>query len=324
MPDVVMHHHFGKVVYSALEENVKNAISNVNLYDFATAGPDPFFYSNFLNSKLNKESLAFGEYMHRHKTKEFFAKLIELSKVDYNMFNYLCGYVTHYYLDTLTHPYIYYCTGIYKPEEEDTLCYRGLHNKLERAMDCYVIENYYDANSNTFNITNKILKLKRINKSSKESFDRLYEVYKKSNGYKLVNNSIKWQRRFYRCIYDPFGLKNKILRKKDDGKSVIDLSMLSYYDKKIPSSKIDIFNFKRKEWYNPVDKEVTYTYSFFDLLDIAKTKAVNCINDLYRAIFLNDSFDFDLYFKDLSYITGLPCSYDLDIKYFENIFKDKN
>lgn len=325
MPDVVMHHHFGKVVYSALEENVKNAITNTNLYDFATAGPDPFFFCNFINSKLQKESFAFGEYMHRHKSKEFFLKLIELSKVDYNMFNYLCGFVTHYYLDSYTHPYIFYCTGVYNPDELDTLCYRGLHMKLERAMDCFVIENYYDANPNTFNIASKILKLRKINKSSKESFDRLYEsVFNKANGYKMVNNSIKWQRRFYRFIYDPFGIILKILTKKDDGKSSLDLSKLSYYDKKIPSSQVDIFNYKRKSWCNPIDKEITSTYSFFDLFDLAKDQAVNCINDLYRTIFLNESFDVDAYFKDLSYITGVPCSYDLDMKYFNNIFEDKN
>ena len=325
MPDIVMHHHFGKVVYSAIDENVKKEITNTKLYDFATGGPDPFFFCNFINSKLQKESNAFGDYMHRHKTKEFFTKLIELSKVDYNMFNYLCGFVTHYYLDLYTHPYIFHCTGLYKVEDIDTLCYRGLHTKLERAMDCYVIENYYDANPNKFNITNKILKLRKINKSSKESFDRLYKsVYDKDNGYKMVNNSIKWERRFYRFIFDPFGLISKILTKKDDGKSKLDYTVLSYYNRSIPTTSIDIFNFKKKTWCNPADKEMSYNYGFFDLFDQAKDKAVNCINDLYKTIFLNESFDLDYYFKDLSYITGLPCSYDLEMKYFNNIFEEKN
>ena len=34
MPGIVMHHHFGKVVYSALAEDIKNSIDKVNLYDF--------------------------------------------------------------------------------------------------------------------------------------------------------------------------------------------------------------------------------------------------------------------------------------------------
>ena len=42
MPNIVMHHHFGKVVYSALSDDIKKAIDDVNLYDFATSGPNSF------------------------------------------------------------------------------------------------------------------------------------------------------------------------------------------------------------------------------------------------------------------------------------------
>lgn len=322
MPDLVMHHHLGRVVYSALPEEIKKAIQNVDLYDFATAGPDPFFFYHFFNRKLQKESKDFGDLMHRHHTKDFFVKMIEISKVDYNMFNYLCGFVTHYYLDSLAHPYVFYKTGVYKPEDPSTLVYRGLHTKLERAMDSHIIQVYYDSNPNSFKIYKKILGLKKLPKSSKESFDRLYSnVYGINDGFKYVNQTVKWQRRFYKVIYDPFGLKNKLLTKKDDGTSPLDLSVLSYYNKSIKEEGIDIFNFKHKEWSNPVDKEMVKTQSFFELFDEAKDLSVECINDLYRHIFLNESFDVDKYFKDLSYITGVPCSYDLEMKYFDNIFK---
>lgn len=325
MPDIVTHHHFGRVVYSGLDNEVKKVLENLDLYDFATAGPDPFFFVHFLKAKVQKESQEFGNLMHRSKTKEFFLRLIDLSKVDYNMFNYLCGFVTHYYLDSYTHPYIFHKSGLYDENNPETLVYRGLHTKLERAIDSYVISNYYDSKPHKFKIYKKILKLKKINKNSKESLNRLYQiVYHKNDGYKIVNNSIKWQRRFYHFIYDPFGWKLKFLTKKDNGVSQLDLKSLSYYGKEIDTKECDIFNIKKKEWCNPIDKETIYTDSFFDLFDKAKKKAVSCINDLYRLIYLNETFDFDYYFKDLSYITGVPCSYDLEMKYFSNIFDHKN
>ena len=55
MPNIVMHHHFGKVVYSALSENVKKSIEYIDLYDFATTGPDCFEKIHFLNNKNNNE-----------------------------------------------------------------------------------------------------------------------------------------------------------------------------------------------------------------------------------------------------------------------------
>ena len=179
MPNIVMHHHFGKVVYSALSEEVKKVIDNIKLYDFATSGPDCFEKINFFSGKSDNQN--FSDYLHEHKSKEFLTKLVDIARVDYNMFNYLCGFITHYFLDTYTNPYIYHKVGIYEKDDIETLEYRGLHMRLERAMDCYVIENYYEGKPHKFNIKRKILKLKKINKSSKEGFDRLYlSVYGKN------------------------------------------------------------------------------------------------------------------------------------------------
>ncbi len=322
MPNIVMHHHFGRVVYSALPDEVKNAIDNINFYDFATSGPDVFSKVNFLSKKTHKENKVFSEYMHSHKTKEFFMKMIEISKVDYNIFNYLCGFLTHYYLDVYTNPYIIYSTGVYDPQDESTLIYRGMREKLEIAMDCFAIENYYESKPNSFKISKKILKLDKVSKNSRESLDRLYSaVYGKNDGWKYVNSAVRWQKLYYSLIFDRFGIKDSFLSTKDDGVSKTDLSQISYFNKKIISSETDIFNFKRYIWNNPVDKEIISESSFFDLFDQAKEKTVECIIDLYKYVFLNESFDFDGYFKDLSYYTGFPCSFNLEMKYFMNIFK---
>lgn len=322
MPNIVMHHHFGKVVYSALSDDIKKAIDDVNLYDFATSGPNSFEKIQFLNKKAKKDDLAFSEYMHTHKSREFFLKMIEMARVDYHMFSYLCGFVTHYFLDAYTNPFITYLSGIYNPNDESTVEYRGLNQRLKIAYDCYVIENYYDTKANAFNISNKILKLKKVNKGFKESLDRLYSsIYGKNDGYKYVNSAVKWQKLYYGLTFDRFGLLNKILSKKDDGKSLVDMKYISYHNKKIDVTKLDIFNLKHNIWNNPVDKDIQSNESFFDLFDKAKKIAVECINDLYKYVVDAESFDFDYYFKDLSYYTGFPCAYNLEMKFFDNIFK---
>ena len=322
MPNIVMHHHFGKVVYSALSDDIKKAIDDVKLYDFATTGPNCFEKIQFTNKKSKKDDIAFSEYMHSHKSREFFMKMIEIARVDYNMFNYLCGFITHYYLDAYTNPFISYLSGIYNVTDESTIEYRGLNQKLKIAYDCYVIENYYDTKPNAFRINSKILKLTKVNKSSKESLDRLYStVYGKNDGYKYVNSALRWQELYYFLTFDRFGLLNKILSKKDDGKSFIDMKYISYHNKKIDVSEVDIFNLKHNQWNNPVDKDIQSTESFFDLFDKAKKIAVECINDLYKYVFEGESFDFDYFFKDLSYYTGFPCAYNLEMKFFDNIFK---
>lgn len=322
MPNIVMHHHFGKVVYSALSEEVKKSIGFIDLYDFATTGPDSFEKIHFLNNKNNNDHKLFSEQMHTKKSKDFFMKMIEMARVDYHMFSYLCGFVTHYFLDVYTNPFIFHLSGLYDPTDESTIEYRGMSEKLKLAYDCYVIENYYDCKPHAFRINRKILKLRKIKKTFKGSLDRLYSsIYGKTEGYKYVNSAIRWQKIYYALTFDRFGLLNKILSKKDDGKSQNDLNQVSYYNKKIDTSQIDIFNFKHNVWSNPVDKEMQSTESFFDLFDKAKKITVECINDLYKYVKEAESFDFDYYFKDLSYYNGFPCSYNLEMKNFNNILK---
>lgn len=322
MPDIVMHHYFGREVLSELDENITENLKDYSLYDFATAGPDPFFFVSFTKGEQNKQSREFGNYMHRNYSKQFFLKLIELTKKNKDLFPYLSGFVCHYYLDVYTHPYVFYYTGVYKPEDERTHEYRGLHTKLERAMDSYIIKTYYGSKPHKFKIHKNILNLKQLDIKLKDSFDELfYEVYNHLDGYLHVNKSIRDQKKFYKLIYDPFGIMNFLLKTFDNGKSSLDLSVLSYYKKEQPN--VDIFNQSHNKWINPIDSDITSNKSFHELFDEAKTESVNTIKALYENIYNGEDNNIEGYFKNLSYITGLDCKDDRELVNSENIFKLK-
>lgn len=321
MPDIVMHHYFGRNVYASLDQQIVTKINNQSLYDFATAGPDPFFFVAFANKKKNIVSREFGNYMHNNNTKGFFIKLIELTKHNHDLFSYLCGFVCHYYLDVYAHPYVFYYTGKFHEDNPDTYEYRGLHTKLERAMDSYIINKYY-GNPNKFKIHKKILTLKKLDESFRNDFDSLFmDVYDHENGYQHVNQSIKAQRKFYKFIYDPWGFMNWLLSKLDNGKSSLDLRVLSYYKKYVDD--VDIFNEEHSQWLNPVDATITSSKSFFDLFRDAKVEAIDTITALYENIFNNVDNNIESYFKNLSYITGLNCENKKEMINFQNIFKIK-
>lgn len=319
MPDLVMHHYFGRQLFETLDNEIKSKITNLPLYDFATAGPDPFFFVSFWNKKKNSISLEFGNYMHRYQTRNFFYKLSQIVKKDHKMFSYLCGFIAHFALDVKTHPYVFHKTGVYDVNNPDTLKYRGLHTKLERAMDSYIIKNKYHNHPYKFKIYKDILKLKKLSKDYQVSMDELYlDVFNRQEGFKYINKSIKDQRKFYKFIYDPWGLKQKLLTKLDNGKSGLDLKVLSYYKKEI--TNIDIFNEKKQEWCNPVDSNLLYCTSFFELFDEAINLAKSLIQKLYQVIFMNQEFDSE-FIPNLTYIDGLECGLDQPMQFFNNIFK---
>jgi hypothetical protein len=318
MPDLVMHHYFGRELLKALNQDIKAQITNLPLYDFATAGPDPFFFVSFWNKTKNSVSLGFGNNMHRVKTREFFNKLTEITINDQKMFSYLCGLIAHFALDTKAHPYVFHKTGVYDVNNPQTLIYRGLHTKLERAMDSYIIRNKYHAIPYKFKIYKRILTLKKLDKSYQNALDQLYlTVFNHQDGYKHVNKSIKDQRRFYKFIYDPWGIKQKLLTKLDNGKSTLDLKVLSYYKKELID--IDIFNEAHNFWCNPVKQELTSNQSFFDLFQDAIQMATALITNVYQVIFRKQSLDEQM-FPNVNYLDGLDCDLNMQMQYFSNIF----
>ena len=321
MSAIIMHNHFSKIVYNGLDENVKNAVNNVNLYEFAANGPDPFKYHRFLNKKQRIKYKEIWNTMNNKNVKAFIYEMAQAAKLNKDLFPYLCGYITYYYLSALTSPYIYHKSGVYDPQVNNSIKYRGLHLKLVRAMDAYIIENYFNANPNTFNVL-KILKLKRLPKTISQDINIIYEkVYDMSNAYKVINHNIKYQKIYYWLIHDSLGVKNKLLSKFDKGKSLIDLNYISFYNKGVNIRKFDIFNFKHDRWFNPVDDTITSIDSFFDLFDKAKKISLDAINALYKMIYLDEDVNLDQYILDISMVTGLPLSKGTEMKYFNNIFK---
>ena len=319
MPDLVMHHYFGSKLLASLDSEVKAKITNKKLYDFATAGPDPFFFISFWNKAKNKVGLDFGNQMHRHKTRAFFSTLTRIAKNDKKMFSYLCGFIAHYALDVKAHPYIFFKTGVYDATNIETLKYRGLHTKLERAIDTYIIKKEYYSTPHKFKIHKHILKLKKLDNDYKQSFDQLYsEAFNINDGFDRVNKSVIDQRKFYKFIYDPWGLKQKLLTKLDNGKSSLDLKVLSYYHKEI--TNIDIFNIDKKVWTNPVDNTIKSNLSFFELFDEAITMAIKMINYVFKVVYQNQELD-ESQIPDLTYIDGLACDLGKPMQYFNNIFE---
>ncbi|MBO7078354.1 MAG: hypothetical protein J6W64_00900 [Bacilli bacterium] len=322
MPGIILHNHFAKIVYSAISEEAKNAIDNINLYEFGANGSDVFLYKFFISKKQFMKNQDLYIKMHTKNTKAFLIELSREARLNKDLFSYLAGYVCHYYLDAITQPYAFYKTGIYDPSINNSVKYRGLQQKLQRGMDCYVLENYFNASPNTFKVYSKMLKLKKLPKTIMQDINVLYEkVYDVDNAYKLINECIRWQRGFYHFIYDPIGIKNKILSKVDNGKSIIDLNYLSLYNKSINIRNFDIFNFKHERWFNPADDTITSIDSYFDLMDKAKRIAIEAINALYKYIFLDEEINLDKYFADVSMFTGLPCNLQKEMKYFNNVFK---
>lgn len=319
MPGIIMHHHFGHAVFSGLNDDIKNVIENEDLFDLGLAGPDIFDKIKYFNKKQNLNYKTMAYVFHTQDTKRYFLTLIEEVKKNRELFGYLCGEIAHYYLDSLTNPYLYYHTGHYDPFVYNSLKYRGLKEKLQNEIDTYCIVNYYGETPTKFKIYKEVFKIKKLEPHLEMSFNNIYyDSYGLRDGFKNVNLAIKHSRRFYKMIYDPLGIKSRFFEFLDNGKSETVYTHLTFKKKNIDIKRNDIFNMNSKIWVNPIDDSAKSNLSFFDLFDTAKVATTKCITDIYKLIYEDSDINLDYYFNDTSYYTGKPCNLKCNMTYFAN------
>lgn len=103
MPGNYAHYRFGKAVFSLLPPQAKQDVKRFRrLYDMGLHGPDIFFYHHPLTSG---KPGAPGKVFHRMSGADFFRHSCAAAKTEAHR-AYLYGLLTHYCLDSVTHPYV--------------------------------------------------------------------------------------------------------------------------------------------------------------------------------------------------------------------------
>ncbi|MBQ2863590.1 MAG: zinc dependent phospholipase C family protein [Clostridia bacterium] len=305
MPDPYLHEHFGADVLKDLSGEITDSIDK-GVFSRALQGPDPWSAIGFLGGKYKKYANR-SAVMHKQKTGAFLRSCAEITKEAKSslLYSYLCGFICHYCLDKTTHPYIIAKSGEFEGTEE-TYAYRGLHTRLERALDCLYIRKKYDRTPWHFCIPRETYKAKSYPIELKEPLDRLYStVYGWEDGYTLSNAALRYESLFYTLMEDPLGILHYLFRPISNKKT--DYCIFSYYKRDADAKYIDYTNDTHKEWTHPYDAGAVSRKSFGDLYAEAKAEALYMIMKAYGYVFSAEDTDLDELFPNQSYCTGFDC-----------------
>ncbi len=327
MPSSMTHTYFGLDVMKKISNNCQDKISEkIEYYKLFCQGSDPFMFYHFLIGKKAKYGMEIQKKMHHSNTKNFFIYTIELIQKNHyvncpEVMAYLYGYICHYFLDLYTHPFIYYKSGIFKKNDKNTYRYNGIHQKIEYNIDLYMIKQremikpyQYRVYQNIFNVNYFPLELTKI---INDSIGHCYHYSNISNTYL---SSIRYMKLFFKYInYDLYGIKLKLyqLIDKVTPKSIINLEELSYHHNF--EDDLSYLNLDHLSWNYPWSQSEIFTYSFFDLYEIALNKSVETIQSVTKML-ENDKLDYKLLdnlFQNLDFATGRPCGEQLEMKFFE-------
>lgn len=309
MPSFITHNVF------AYEVKNKYNLKVNNLYYIFAQSHDFLVYST------NKEVKTLSHYAHTNNTRDYIINIIKYIKdnnltKNIDLISYLYGSITHYLLDSTTHPFLFYKSGIYNKNDKYSYKYKDMHRLIEKNIDSIYYKNYYKKEYNYCNVSKDFIK--KINFSSELSkcIDySYYETYKKNNISKYYLKSIKlYKFIFYLLFKDRFGIKRFIY-------NIIDklfnthISSISTYLKNPNKSYL---NLNHKKWNHPSNIDIKYNDSFEDLFK----KSIFKFENIYKNIklYFNNKLSLDELkqsIPNISYTSGLNLDKNKRMKYFE-------
>ena len=308
------HHLFTKDVYKSLETNIKQKL-NVDIFDLFGKSFDVFF---FYKPKM-------GTYLHNNHANLYFANIINYLRThnethNSELLSYLYGSICHYVLDSTLHPFIYYYGGKYEKNNSKTYKYRGKHDYIELMIDAIMCKERYNKRIEECHIKRQVFPKLAFTYNLSAIINQVYlDTFHIKNGWKLYFKSYRRYRFCFRHFMNSrFGVKKAIYKLIDKiPVCPIKLQNHCYYVSKLDYS---VLNIEHKKWYYPVDKKISYHYSFFDLYDVAVVRAVKLITLIDEAIDKDDKTIKKVVKEigNLGYGTGVNENRKVTMKYFAN------
>ena len=321
MPATVTHAYFSKDVYDILPEDIKKNLDVKRCKMFGQSTDSLFFY-NLFSIFPGKNIRAFQSYFHRHQSQEFFLNLLGFIKdnniEDTDTYSFLVGFICHYALDSTLHPFIIYKTGDFKKKVPSTYKYNNIHSFMETFIDNDMIRRREKTNPYKFNYDKFCFDTSCFSKNLCKTINyTFYNTFKIKNMSDIYYKSLKQMKNALMIFRkDQYGIKKNIYKFIDTftSRGTFRFEAISYY---YPlTDKHNFLNSNHNLWRNPTTYDMTSTESFVDLY----LKAIKLAKVLICASFdylNNKDIDLEKIFTNNSYVTGLDCELNKELKYFE-------
>lgn len=323
MPGFRSHYIFGIESRNSLKK--KNTETSLALWDMIRSfpaayalgqqGPDIFFYNP--PSHLHKRNI--GERMHHERTQRYILSLIDFTGslkhegLKSIALAYTAGFIGHYTLDTICHPYIHFrsCKDI--NDHSNNGFYD--HMLLETDLDCALLAHFFNMKPSEFSPSKTIVLTKEETLFLTALLDRAIELT--YPGSLILSTEISAAFHYSRLVYDlmedPRKWKKKFVRSLES--LFLDhpqFSAMIANDGRTTYS--DPCNLSHHLWRNPWKTEAFSTESFYDLFHKAMHLYLRRLTLLYKTLKADfGSRDYYAYLDhlknelgNLSYDSGLP------------------
>ncbi|MCL1986716.1 MAG: zinc dependent phospholipase C family protein [Firmicutes bacterium] len=289
MPGFITHYICGQAALKAADQNVQKIIKPYEqFYNIGTQGPDIFFY--YIPGLVFKPTLRdIGIHMHHHSFGDFMTNMLDTLFADEILANvktrnlifaYISGFLTHYALDAVAHPYVYSQTGIRKKTDKASvkIKYSVDHRKFETAIDSIMLNSL--ASKTPTN--SKLWQLIKVDKNpaniiAETVSSAVSESYSRNIIPKDVYNAMRYMMNFTRAMQFFNGRKNRFKQLLEN----LTINESLFLNANVDFS-VDYMNLEHVPWSIPGIE--TKNESFVELYNDALQQSSELIDSVWRCI----------------------------------------
>ena len=298
---------------------VKRAILNYpEAYAIGSSGPDLFFFYRvipFLKQTGHQQMYQFAEFLHNHHVNDVFAQVLHSCQEQKNeeRISYLAGWLCHYALDRVAHPYIMYRTGFGTEQDSND------HRRMEAMIDSLLIKKRFQRGLRDKKPYMIISQTKTLAASIHALYQPIAQQFCQLDLTEpMVQQALADMRLLYRILYDPSGWKFAVLKRMERAPYAFTGSIIKqrFTDQ---DEEADVLNLKKRAWKHPCDETIVSTETFFALYDQGMHSAVWFLTQFSRYLEGADILQTILNeIDDRAYDSGMKNT--MPLKYYDLIY----
>lgn len=314
MPDIWTHILCGNKSIAVIdnEELYSEIINRINIFKLGTQGPDIFYYYKFWSGFNTKGEKILGKLMHTNRTGEFLINCIKFLKAQsgsnyyYDILVYVLGFISHYSLDSIAHPYIYFYAFSHSSDNSSNYLANSYHKKLEMIIDSIYLKESPDLNFGDIQ-PYKAIDVGGCVPGSINDFlrNQIKYIYNFEIKRSTINNAYKDMKIGLKLLYDPNNIKSKTIKLLEKVLGTPEKYSCAFYPISMDYN-FDYMNDYHNEWIHPYKGQKKYNDSFNDLFNLAVLESSKKI--LASICFIKDEIseqELKYFFPDISYLTGI-------------------
>ncbi len=291
MPSAITHYLCGQRVLEKLKERELVKVIDENAFAWGCQGPDFLFCHRFLPWMRGESIARYGSLIHRTDPNKVLSSMISYikEKKELRSSSYFLGFVCHYSLDSVAHPYVDFLGD--KMEKENVKIEKGSgHVIVESTLDTVFLRYEKEIIPSEVKLQSYFPKDNEVQKIIADMYKYLiFNLFGEDASYENIFQSTKDSISIFSALNDKTGLKRNILEKV--GKFA-KFDVAKHFRPIIEDDDIDYANVSKETWKDYEGSE--RQEDFFELASMGCDKALNIIygfeTDPLENLTLNEPF----------------------------------